>query len=186
MKKISIAVTCFLGAICSTAFAENNDWYAEAAYGVSNVTDLSYDLKYTPGFARLTVGKVVAENWAIEGLLTQGVTSSTIAYSSYTNIKTKTNTGYGFAVRPFMKVTDNLELYGRVGWMQNNLNSKILYASNGATYSSTDFSWSQYLGSVGVAYKINQNFSATLDYTSFSKRGDATVTQTAIGVRYNF
>lgn len=38
MKKISIAVTCFLGAICSTAFAENNDWYAEAAYGVNNVT----------------------------------------------------------------------------------------------------------------------------------------------------
>ena len=184
MKKISIAVTCFLGAICSTAFAENNDWYAEAAYGVNNVT--ASDLTYTPGFARLTVGKVFAENWAIEGLLSQGVTSSTAAYSSSVNVQVQSNTGYGFAVRPFMKVTDDLELYGRIGWMQNNSTVNILVASTGATYSSTDYSWSQYLGSVGVAYKISQNFNATLDYTTLTKRDDVTVTQTAIGVRYNF
>lgn len=133
MKKTLIAITCFFGAVCSTAFAENNDWYAEAAYGVNNVTPSDSVSKYTPGIARLTVGKVVAENWAIEGLLTQGITSSTAAYSSTYDVKIQSNTGYGFAVRPFIKVTDDLELYGRVGWMQNNTTVTAYLASSGAT-----------------------------------------------------
>lgn len=119
-------------------------------------------------------------------MLTQGVTSSTGTYSSYINVQVQSNTGYGFALRPFMKVTDDLELYGRVGWMQNNTTVTALVASSGATYSTEDYSWSQYLGSVGVAYKISQNFNATLDYTTLTKRDDVSVTQTAIGVRYNF
>lgn len=186
MEKSSIAVACFLCTICTSAFAENTDWYTEAAYGVANIDSSKTTLNYTPSIVRITVGKVVADNWAIEGLLTQGVTSSTTAYSSSINVQLQSNTGYGFAVRPFMKVTDDLELYGRVGWMQNNINAKVITASSGATSSSIDYSWSQYLGSVGIAYKINQNFSATLDYTTFTRRDEITVTQTAIGVRYNF
>jgi Outer membrane protein beta-barrel domain len=184
MKKLSIALTCFLGTVCSTTFAEENSWYTEAAYVAANAAGTTYT--FTPGLVRFTLGKVVADNWAIEGLLTQGVTSSSVAYSSSVNIQVNGNSGYGFAVRPFMKVTDDVELYGRVGWMQSNLTSKVILASSGATYSSTDYSWSQYMGSIGVAYKISKNFNATLDYSTFTQRDDVTTTQTAVGVRYNF
>ena len=135
---------------------------------------------WRPTLARITAGKEVTENLAIEGFITQGINSDTVTYNS-NDIKIKTDFSYGIAVRPFMKATDDLEIYGRVGWMQNKGNSSIAAASY-----SEDFKWNQYFWSLGVAYKITANLSAIIDYSKLQQIEDTDESYTAIGVRYNF
>lgn len=134
---------------------------------------------WKPTLARITVGKNIAENWAIEGIITQGISSDTITISDG-DLKLESKTSYGFAVRPFYKATDSLEIFGRIGWIKNNFTS--------TQTSSTNYSYNQYFWSLGGAYKITDNTSITLDYSKFQNYSDldANVTMTAIGVRYSF
>jgi len=189
MKKISIAITCFLGAVCSTAFAENkaakeerSGYYVDAAYTLVAIEDTSSSNLGTwkPTMGRITFGKEISENWAVEGFITQGINSDTLTISGV-DFKVKGNTSYGVAIRPFLKATNDLEIYGRVGWIQNKFT-----LSADALSTSEDYTWNQYLWSLGVAYKISDNFSAIIDYTKFTKKEDANTTSTAVGVRYNF
>ena len=116
MNKVfgGLAIALTLGA--TPVFAENNGYYAEAAYGLVSIEDTSDSNMGTwkPTLARITVGKNVAENWAIEGIITQGLSSDTVTVSTV-DVKLESKTSYGIAVRPFYKVTDSLEIFGRIG-----------------------------------------------------------------------
>ena len=182
MKKViaGLAVALTLGA--TPVFAENNGYYVEAAYGLVNIEDTSDSNMGTwkPTLARITVGNNIAENWAIEGIITQGLSSDTVTVLSTVDVKLESKTSYGIAVRPFYKATDSLEIFGRIGWIKNNF--------TGTSTSSTNYTYNQYFWSVGSAYKITDNTSITLDYSKFQNYADldANVTMTAIGVRYSF
>ena len=77
----------------------------------------------------------------------------------------KLNSGYGIAVRPFIKATDEIELYGRVGWLQY----KQTFSVDSASYS-VDDTFNLYLWSLGLAYKITDNLSAVIDYTKMQQK----------------
>jgi len=166
--------------ISAQAFAQSNGLYGEVAYGATNIKDTSsYNLgTWKPAVARFTLGKVIADNVAVEGFLTQGISKSSVTYSGY-NFEIALNTSYGVALRPFYKLNDDFEVFGRVGKYVN---------KSTATYSSTTESFTFYntLYSIGTAYKINNSFNATLDYTKYNNKGDLDVSQTAVGLRYNF
>ena len=166
--------------ICTSAFAQSNGLYGEVAYGAVTAKDTSsYNLgTWKPTVARFTLGKVIADNVAVEGILSQGISKSSVTKSS-TNYEIELNNSYGIALRPFYKLNDDFEVFGRVGKYVN---------KSTATYSSTTKSLTFYntLYSIGTAYKINNSFNATLDYTKYNKKGDLDVSQTSVGLRYNF
>ena len=184
LKNCLVVVGCSISLISASAFAENkaakeerSGYYAEAAYVLTDSKDTTPEFNGTiwkPSLARITFGKEVSENWAVEGFITQGINSVTVVGS-----KVKQNSGYGIAVRPFIKVTDEIELYGRVGWVRYK-----------ETYYGTSLEWTYglYFWSIGAAYKITDNLSATIDYSKLQNKAEyfLEASNTAVGVRYNF
>ena len=166
-KNCLIVVGCSISLISASAFAqsnssaEHNGYYVDIAYTFISANDTSSLSMGTwkPTLARITAGKEVTENLAIEGIITQGINSDTQTYGGY-DYKMKLNSGYGIAVRPFIKATDEIELYGRVGWLQY----KQTFSVDSASYS-VDDTFNLYLWSLGLAYKITDNLSAVIDYT---------------------
>ena len=170
----------FFTLISATALAQSNGLYGEVAYGAVTVKDTSSSQvgTFKPTLARFTLGKVVANNIAVEGFVTEGLAKGSVTYSTI-NIDVDLKTSYGLALRPFYKVNEDFEVFGRVGKYVNKFN---------VTASSTTESDKYYhtLYSIGTAYKINNSFNATLDYTKFNNKGDADISLIGIGLRYNF
>jgi predicted porin len=80
-----------------------------------------------------------------------------------------------------MNATNEVEIYGRIGWMQNNINGSI----EAKTYSN-DITLNQYFWWLGAAYKITESFSAIIDFTRLQQKEETDISFTAIGLRYKF
>jgi len=187
-KNCLIIGVCSFSLFSAKAFAqiksstEHNGYYVDIAYTLVDSKDTSsFNMgTWKPTLARITAGKEVAENLAVEGIITQGINSDSVTYDS-NDYKLKLNSGYGIAVRPFMKATDEIELYGRVGWLQY----KQTISVNSTSYDDT---FNLYFWSLGLAYKITDNLSAVFDYTKMQQKEktSADTSLTAIGFRYRF
>ena len=178
MKKLLTALSFTL--ISATALSQSNGLYGEVAYGAITIKDTSsFNLgTWKPSLARFTLGKVVADNIAVEGFVAQGLAKSSVTNSNV-NIELAVQTSYGLALRPFYKVNEDFEVFGRAGKYVN----KAKVTASGTTDSNTYY---HNLYSIGTAYKINDSFNATMDYTKLNNKGDADSSVIAVGLRYNF
>ena len=187
MKKT--LVLAIAAAACSTVFAQSTGHvYGEAAYSAITVKDVSKDNlgTFRPTGARLTLGTVVTDNVAVEGFVLQGLSSSSNAIrvnnvSGSLDVKLKTS--YGVAVRPFVHLSKDVELFGRVGAVR--VENEGTITANGRSGSESSKSTNTLYG-VGVAYKINDAFRLTADYTKLSTKDDAESSLVSVGLRYNF
>lgn len=183
MKKIiALAVV----AACSLpVFAQSSGkWYGEVAYGMVSAKDTSTDNlgTFKPSIARFTLGTVVLDNLAVDGFISQGLSTGSNSYASGAKIDIKLKTGYGIALRPFVKATEDLELFGRLGTAHNK-NSWAL--SGNGTNSGTD-SATQTFYALGASYKIDKQWAAVIDYTKFANKNDTDVSLVSLGLRFNF
>ena len=186
MKK-SFALVALTAAIASTgAFAQNvGGLYGEVAYSEVKVKDTSATDNvgsFTPTAARMTLGKVVADNVAVEGFVVQGMSSDAHLVSNVT-VDIKLKTSYGLAIRPFVKLNDDLEVFARLGTAR--MKGKVT-ASNGNVSLSEDAATTHTLYGIGVAYTLNKEWKAVVDYTKLSEKSDMKGTVVAVGVRYSF
>jgi Outer membrane protein beta-barrel domain len=187
MKKTAFALLAVVTAITTTsAFAQSTgNLYGEVAYGMASLKDTSAEDKGTfkPSVARFTLGTVVVDNLAVEGYLVQGLSSDSKKQTDGTNVTIKFKSGYGVALRPFVKATEDLELYARIGTSRNKSDWS---ATNGGTTESGSDTVTQSFYGLGAAYKIDKNWSAVVDYSKFAKKLDTDSSMVAIGARYNF
>ena len=77
MIRIYSFVFSILALASTSVYADKNGYYVESAYEKRNSEDTSSNNIGTWKFtaAKLTFGKIISEHWAIEGFLTQGLTS---------------------------------------------------------------------------------------------------------------
>jgi len=184
MKKITlVAAFTLLGSLNS--YAQNvGDFYGEVAYTSSSAEDVSsVNLgTFKPSAVSIGVGNVVAENFAVEGYILQGASSDTRTISGI-DVDLAIKTSYGFAIRPFINVTDDLELFGRLGVMR--VKSRATVSASGASLSETSTQTHSMYG-LGVAYKLSDKVKLTADYKKLSTEDDVKVSLVSIGLRYAF
>lgn len=184
MKKlIALAVAA---ACSSTVFAQSvGQWYGEANYQMQTMTDTSsQDLgKFKTSSISLGLGNVVVSNLAIEGFYNLPSTTATNNYGPGESIDVKFKSGYGVAVRPFVNITNDVELYGRLGRVHGE--SENVGKDNGSVETDTTKITKSFYGA-GIAYKISKDVSAVADYKKVTGISGAKVSMTSIGVRYNF
>ena len=128
------------------------------------------------------MGTVVTNNVAVEGFITQGLTGDSKVISGV-NIDVKDKMGYGVAVRPFFQATQDIEVFGRLGSVRSEVEATA--SANGISVSGSSKTTNTLYG-VGVAYKINKDTSAIVDYTKLSNKDDTAVSLVSVGVRFNF
>lgn len=185
MKKI-IALAVVAAACSTTAMAQSvGQWYGEASYQMTTFTDTSSNDwgKFTTNGISLGLGNVVMSNVAVEGFYNLPSSTATNTYSGPATLEIKQKATYGFAVRPFINVTDDIELFGRIG----RTFGKTEWAYKGATTDGgTDNIASNFYG-LGVAYKISKKVSVIADYKKLTGGiTDTSISTTSVGVRYNF
>jgi len=184
MKKL-FALAAVAAACSTTVMAQSaGNLYGEAAYAMVTAKDTSTDNlgSFKPTLGRFTLGTVVTNNVAVEGFVTQGLSSDSKVITG-ANVEVKAKTGYGVAVRPFVNLSNEVELFGRVGSIRNEVEATAT-AGGGSQTSSTKSTHTLY--GVGVAYKIDKNMTAVIDYTKLSNKDDTETSMVAIGVRFNF
>ena len=183
MKKCLLLISSVL--LTFGANAQNvGDFYGEVAYTSSSAEDVSSDNfgTFKPSSVSIGVGNVVAENLAVEGYIIQGASSDTRTISGI-DVNLAIKTSYGFAIRPFINVTDDLELFGRLGVMR--VKSRATASASGVSSSATEIQTHSMYG-LGAAYKLSDKVKLTADYKKFSTEDDFKISLVSIGLRYAF
>jgi hypothetical protein len=185
MKKLSVLLILSASAVAANAQTIGK-WYGEASYQMQSLEDTSSDGlgKFKVNSLSLTVGNVVANNFAVEGFYTLPSSSATNDYTAPATLTLKSKGGYGIALRPFINVTDKVELFARVGRMHGKSNFNGI-ENNGDAFDTTEKNTNNFYG-FGAAYKLSTQVSVVADYKKVTGVEGAKVSLTGIGVRYNF
>lgn len=117
-----------------SAHAQNADskLYAEIGYTQLNVniTDGVDSLKFSPVAFSGVLGYQLMPNVALEGFLGLGADGGRVKYNGVkTSIKGQVKNALGVFVRPSFAVSDNLNLFARVGWVRSELELSTSSAS---------------------------------------------------------
>jgi len=126
----------------------------------------------------VTLGSRVMDNLAIEGTIGVGVADDTVRISN-TNVKVEVNDFIGVYFRPFLAISENAEVYARLGYFRGKISASaagLSISSNGS-----DFSYG-----VGAAFNVAKNTAITLDYTVFYDKTSITIDGFVVGARFNF
>ena len=156
MKKI--LATTILAIFTTAAFAEDakNSTYVDIGYTMLTYTDSGTD--FSPGAVRLIVGNNTSSNFGYEGMLGAGVASSskTVSPVSY---KTTIPTFYGIYGKAFANLSNEVEVFGRLGWAGFN---REITPTRTTSNSGSGFSYG-----VGAKFSISKTMTISADYMSY-------------------
>jgi len=170
------------------AFAQNAlPMYGEITAARVTLKDTSGDNLGTfhPRTVRLTLGQVVSSSMAVEEfayLSSRSPSMDTIINGVATNVSKKQNNLYGIALRPFVNVTQNFELFARLGVARAEIQTTTVSAGQTQTTTWTNNSFH----GGGASYAFNQTVKATVDVSIFSNKNDTKLSNVSLGLRFNF
>ena len=178
-----------VGSACAQVTKANDDGsYAEVSYIRWNIKSDSSSQSINPTGLRAIYG------FGGKGLAYEAHLGLPLAAGSYTtvagddadvpgNIKIDTKmTTLGLFAKLNTKVSDDLELFGRLGMSSINMTAEASTTSTTATSKASDKSTAWGYG-VGVKYKVGSSTSVVFDYTGFNKLSANTM---GLGVAFAF
>ena len=128
--------------------------YGQAAYE-------AFGGRWVPTILRFTVGTNVMDNLAIEGMVATGVRESKVS-----GINIEVQKMVGLYAKPFIKMNENFEAYGRVGMLRTTVDA----SASGISTSETDSSFSY---GAGIQYNPDSRGGIFFDYMNYySKDGE--------------
>lgn len=168
--------------VCHRDASSNPPLRALGIYGEIGLTSLNYS---EPGYAlspsgavRVIVGADLAPNLALEGMAAFGTSEGSLAISGVL-VKGKVDTMYGVYLKPKTKISDAIEVFGRVGFAS----AKATFTAPGFAYttSGNDFSYG-----VGANFNVAKNASVGLDYMSYYNKTGVSVNGMTINIGFKF
>lgn len=178
MKLTLIAMT-LASLSCSTIAQSVNQPYGAVMYDTATTKDTKASGGFgeaKPKSARFTFGAVVIDNLAVEGSFLVGMG---FADTSASAMSIKNKNGYSIALRPFINVTPDLELFGRIGKLRSTTDWREGTDSGSDTTTNTIYG-------AGLAYKVTNDVRAVVDFTKSPEKNDTKSSSIGIGVRFNF
>jgi small nuclear ribonucleoprotein (snRNP)-like protein len=179
---MKIKSTC-LAVLALSASLAQAQWYGEIG-----VTPLSVKatvdgntLKSQPTVAGVVVGYEVHPNLALEGVAVTNVDTDTISLngSEVAGASLKVQRAFGFFIKPKVMLTPELELFGRVGSIENRTVGQV--GSLSATQTDHDLAYG-----IGLNYHFNKTTYGSLGYTSFYDKNNTTTRGATLAVGMKF
>jgi Outer membrane protein beta-barrel domain len=179
---MKIKATC-LAVLALSANLAQAQWYGEIGVtplSVKSTVD-GNTLKSQPTMAGVVLGYEFHPNFALEGMAATNLDADTISLNGAdvagTSLKVKR--AYGFFLKPKAMVTPELEVFGRLGWIESKTSGQV----NGYNLTDTDDDLAYGLG---INYHFNKTTYGSLGYTSFyDKQGARTRGATlAVGMKF--
>ena len=150
--------------------------YGELGYTFLKYSDEGVDIK--PGAIRGIFGYNISPNLAIEGMLALGIKDDTISILG-TPVKAELVRAYGIYVKPKVNLTNDLELFGRIGFAD----SRVKLSARGLSASDSDRSASY---GVGLNFKISPTVAVGVDYMSYYNKDGGKAEGFTVGVGTSF
>ena len=157
-------------------------------YGEIGVTPLSVKatvdgntLKANPTMLGLVLGYELNPNLALEALAASNIDSDAIRFNGtdVPGTSLKVNRAYGLFIKPKVMLTDNLELFGRLGA----IDSKITGQVDGYSVTGTDHDVSYGLG---LNYHFSKTAYGALSYNNFYDKDGIRVRGATLSVGMKF
>ena len=178
MKNLLLTIPAALAAFTAPAYAnEVGSKYFEVGYA-----QISYKESQVPTYSIPTVkgafGVVVTDGLAVEGFIATGVSDQTKTYQNVP-VKLSLDSAYGIYARPFVKIGESAEIFGRAGF------AKAKFTGSSGNVSITeegdDFSYG-----VGAAFNVSKNIQIGVDYMMYYSKSDVDVTGFGVGIKIGF
>ncbi|AOF87236.1 outer membrane beta-barrel domain protein [Hydrogenophaga sp. RAC07] len=150
-KALAAAVFTVAAAGAQAQTQAPSKMYAEIGYAAIGLdfTDGANTLKSGPGALTGVLGYQLHPNVAVEGFLGLGIVKDEIEFNGTgIGINAKVNNTVGVFVKPGVKVTENVELFARLGYLR----TKLTLSSGGVSVSDSD---------TGAAYGLGVNLNLT-------------------------
>ena len=179
MKKIIFALPALSMALAFNASAQTvaPSFYTEVGYASVPYHDSGYNLG-TLGVLNFKFGINVHENFAVEGALGTGMQDASFYYGS-TRVTTTLNNMYGIYAKPKVKIADNFEVFGRLGYTHINMNLSALSSTFNAYSGSLSYG-------LGAQYSFTKSVYGELDWMSYYSKNGASGKGPSINVGYKF
>lgn len=162
---------------------DSSPWFAEVGYSAMSFTNKSETdgskMKSNPGALTLAVGYRFHPNVAVEGLLGVGVTKGKTKWAGVDEGSRAKVDVYGIYVRPTFPINEQVELFGRLGYLQAKVSE-----TNGAERASD--SGGRFSYGLGVNYNVSKTayLQATWTQGIYKKKDEPNLKGSAIGFAY--
>lgn len=177
MKKIAMIAAAVLA--CGAAQAQTNasPIYGEIGYSLlsADVVGTDFDL----GAVRGILGYEVHPNVALEAMFAFGTSDDSVSDGGNT-VKLKLENSYGFYVKPKMNVSEDLEVFGRIGFAESKLNATLV-----GEFSNSDSDNDVSFG-IGMKYGFSKSMYGVVDYMRYYNKDDVKVDGFTLGIGYKF
>jgi len=178
MKKLFPFIVA-LGFLSPTLASAQQKPYVEVGFSAITIKDETNFLgDYNNGAIKLTVGSEITNWLAIEGTVGTGVGDDTNNVLGVP-VTVKTKEFASLYLRPFVKINEQVELFGRLGYFSGKIQASAL----GQTVSETDSDFSY---GVGVAFSLTNTSAIVLDYMQFYDKESVKITGFGIAYRQRF
>ena len=183
MKSRVLALSVALA--CTGAFAQSkskdDSTYIELGY-----TSAQYNSDLVSGLSNanhlmITLGKNISADYAIEGVLANGMSDSTTTSPGFT-VNAKLASSYGLYVKPKAQVTNSVEVFARVGYFSAKPNFTVPSdTTQNLNYSGTSLSYG-----LGTSMKIADNIYGSLDWMQSYKKDGIDIKGVGLSVGYKY
>jgi len=152
-----------------------NSPYVDVGYSMLTYSHLGTDFK--PGAARIIVGMNTNNNFGYEGMLGAGVSSDNNKIGSV-SYKLSIPTLYGLYGKAFTNISDEVEIFGRLGWA--GFKREFTPQKTGNTGSGLSYG-------VGAKFAISKSVNISADYMSYyPSKNNLSLSGFTIGAGFNF
>lgn len=173
----------FLAMVVFSSVGAQAQWYAEVGVtplAVKSTLQLN-TLKAKPSVAGVTVGYELHPNWALEGMAVTHLDADTVRLNAteLTDSTFKVKSAYGFFIKPKTMLSSDLELFGRLGWVENKTKGQV--GSLSASETENDFAYG-----LGLNYHFSKTGYGSLAYTSFYDKQSTKAQGITLGLGMKF
>lgn len=174
----AVAAFSFVGA----AHAQGADapLYFELGYSKLTVNSSALSLKASPGAITGIAGYQINNNLSLEGLLAFGAGGSEAKVKGVpSGMDIKIGSGVGFFARASANVTDDLQLFGRLGWQHSRL--KLSDATGSESDSGSDLAYG-----FGANYNLSKTSYLQASWMSYYNKNSTKISGFGLsyGIRF--
>jgi opacity protein-like surface antigen len=177
MKTISVASVLAIAAIGAQAQTYGEVGYTSTTFkggAVGNTQEGS------PSVIRAILGYEINPNLAVEGMGAFGISDSTFKYNGerVPGVKLKADNALGVYLKPKMKLSESVEIFGRVGYTR--VKGTVSYTDPiSSNYNSFSYG-------AGLGYAIDSKTSLNVDYMQYINKDGFKINGFTLGVGYKF
>lgn len=186
MNLSQLAIAAAIAAASIPAQAQSVPAGGKGLYGEIGYTSLNYKgpvMSLSPmGAVRVILGYNLMENLAIDGMVAAGAGDGSTTVSGVA-VKGRLDSGYGIYLKPKTKLSESIEVFGRLGYAntKSSATASVPGFTASASSSSDDFSYG-----VGASVKVTKDMSVNLDYMSYYNKNSESVNGFTLGLGFNF